>query len=180
MVLMANVSTIIFFEYGVVEANGYAKGETMKYLIKKPDTFLSMLNDDITSILHKSFDNLFPEYVFDQEMKGMVMPVDIKEYEDNYVVKVEMPGIGREDIKLDLHKNSLAITASKSMEKNEKMKHKYHKTEFRYGDYCRTLYFPNDINVDKCDATLKSGILTIDLEKVQREEEKHKQIEIKE
>ena len=66
MVLMANVSTIIFFEYGVVEANGYAKGETMKYLIKKPDTFLSMLNDDITSILHKSFDNLFPEYVFDQ------------------------------------------------------------------------------------------------------------------
>ena len=85
-----------------------------------------------------------------------------------------------EDIKLDLHKNSLTITASKSMEKNEKMKHKYHKTEFRYGDYCRTLYFPNDINVDKCDATLKSGILTIDLEKVQREEEKHKQIEIKE
>ena len=49
----------------------------MKYLIKKPDTFLSMLNDDINSILHKSFDNLFPEYVFEQEMKGMAMPVDI-------------------------------------------------------------------------------------------------------
>ncbi len=153
----------------------------MKYLIKKPDTFLSMLNDDINSILHKSFDNLFPEYVFEQEMKGMAMPVDIKEYEDKYVVKVEMPGINREDITLDLHKNSLKITASKKIEKEENdEKKKYHKSEFRYGDYCRTLYFPSEVNMEKCDATLKHGILTIQLEKTVKEEEKQKKIEIKE
>lgn len=153
----------------------------MKYLIKKPDTFLSMLNDDINSILHKSFDNLFPEYVFEQEMKGMAMPVDIKEYEDKYVVKVEMPGINREDITLDLHKNSLKISASKKIEQEENdNKKKYHKSEFRYGDYCRTLYFPLEVDMEKCDATLKNGILTIELEKTVKEEEKQKKIEIKE
>ncbi len=153
----------------------------MKYLIKKPDTFLSMLNDDINSILHKSFDNLFPEYVFEQEMKGMAMPVDIKEYEDKYVVKVEIPGINREDITLDLHKNSLKIEASKKLEQEENdNKKKYHKSEFRYGEYCRTLYFPSDVDIDKCDATLKNGILTIELEKMVKEEERQKKIEIKE
>lgn len=153
----------------------------MKYLIKKPDTFLSMLNDDINSILHKSFDNLFPEYVFEQEMKGMAMPVDIKEYEDKYVIKVEMPGINREDITLDLHKNSLKISATKKIEQEENdNKKKYHKSEFRYGDYCRTLYFPLEVDMEKCDATLKNGILTVELEKTVKEEEKQKKIEIKE
>ncbi|MGN0014975.1 MAG: Hsp20/alpha crystallin family protein [Candidatus Gastranaerophilaceae bacterium] len=153
----------------------------MKYLIKKPDTFLSMLNDDITSILHKSFDNLFPEYVFEQEMKGMAMPVDIKEYEDKYLIKVEMPGIEREDITLDLHKNSLSISATKSVEKEaEDKKHKYHKSEFRYGNYSRTLYFPLDIDAEHCDANLKNGILTVELNKLEKEEDKHKKIEIKE
>lgn len=153
----------------------------MKYLIKKPDTFLSMLNDDINSILHKSFDNLFPEYVFEQEMKGMAMPVDIKEYEDKYVVKVEMPGINRDDITLDLHKNSLKISASKKIENEENdSKKKYHKSEFRYGDYCRTLYFPLEVDMEKCDASLKNGILTVELEKTVKEDEKQKKIEIRE
>lgn len=153
----------------------------MKYLIKKPDTFLSMLNDDISSILHKSFDNLFPEYVFEQEMKGMAMPVDIKEYEDKYVVKVEMPGIEREDITLDLHKNSLSISAVKTLEKeDDDKKQKYHKSEFRYGKYSRTLYFPIDIDVEHCDAKLKHGILSVELNKIEKEEDKHKKIEIKE
>lgn len=151
----------------------------MKYLIKKPDTFLSMLNDDISSILHKSFDNLFPEYVFEQEIKGMAMPVDIKEYEDKYTVKVELPGIDRKDISLDLRKNSLKIEAEKTLEKEEDKK-KYHKSEFRYGKYSRTLYFPSDINIESCDANLKNGILTVMLEKTVKDEEKHKQIEIKE
>lgn len=80
-----------------------------------------------------------------------------------------------------MHKNSLKITASKKIEKEENdEKKKYHKTEFRYGDYCRTLYFPSEVNLDKCDAKLKHGILTVELEKTEKEEEKQKKIEIKE
>lgn len=175
---MGNVSIVFFVE----DNNGSIKkkGIKMKYLIKKPDTFISMLNDDITSILHKSFDNLFPEYVFEQEMKGMLMPVDIKEYDDKYEVKVEMPGIERKDIVLDLHKNSLKIEAEKVLEKEEDKKKKYHKSEFRYGKYQRTLYFPEDVDIDKCDAKLKNGVLSIELKKVEKEEEKQRKIEIKE
>ena len=153
----------------------------MKYLIKKPNTFLNLLNDDITSIVHKSFDNLFPEYVFEQEMKGMVVPVDIKEFENKYTVKAEIPGIKKEDIKLDIKKNSLKIDAVKEIENEEEDKNKkYHKSEFGYGEYSRTLYFPQDVDIDKCTATLKNGILTVNLEKAVKEDDKCCNIEIKE
>lgn len=152
----------------------------MKYLIKKPDTFLNTLNDDINSILQKSFNNLFPEYIFHQELKGMAMPVDVKEYEDSYCVKVELPGINKENINVDINKSYLKIEANKEIEKEEDdKKHKYHKSEFRYGSYSRTLYFPYEIDVEKSDADLKKGILEIHLPKLHADEKETKKLEIK-
>ena len=116
----------------------------MKYLIKKPDTFFSTINDEIEHVLHKSFDNMFPEYLFNVETQGMTMPVDIQEFDNEYKIKAELPGIKKEDIDLDVTKSSLKIHAQKSEEKEENNK-KYHKSEFRYGIYNRTIHFPMSI-----------------------------------
>lgn len=151
----------------------------MKYLIKKPDTFLNTLNEDINAILQKSFDNLFPEYIFHQELKGMAMPVDVKEYDEKYCVKVELPGIDKNDINVDINKSYVKIEAKKETEKEEEKKHKYHKSEFRYGTYSRTLYFPYEIDVDKSSADLKKGILELHLPKLHAEEKETKKLEIK-
>ncbi|MCD7740462.1 MAG: Hsp20/alpha crystallin family protein [Candidatus Gastranaerophilales bacterium] len=153
----------------------------MKYLIKKPDTFLNTLNEDINAILQKSFDNLFPEYIFHQELKGMAMPVDVKELENQYCVKVELPGISKENINIDINKSYVKIEANKEMEKEdeETNKQKYHKTEFRYGTYSRTLYFPYEINVEASTAELKKGILELHLPKLHSEDKETKKLEIK-
>lgn len=153
----------------------------MKYLIKKPETFLNTLNDDISAIIHKSFDNLFPEYVLNQELKGMAMPVDVKEYDDKYCVKVELPGIDKENISIDINKSSIKIEADKSCEdkeENEDKAHKYHKSEFRYGNYSRTLYFPYEIDTEKSMAELKKGILKLTLPKLQADKEGTNKLEI--
>ncbi len=152
----------------------------MKYLIRKPETFLNTLNDDINSILHRSFDNIFPEYIFQQEMKGMAMPVDIKEYEDSFDVKIELPGIDRKDIDIDLNKSFVKVSANKEFREEENKKHKYHKTEFRYGNYYRTLYLPTEIDVEKSSADLKHGILELKLPKLEAEDKKTKKLEINE
>ena len=152
----------------------------MKYLIKKPDTFFNTLNEDINAILQKSFDNIFPEYIFHQELNGMAMPVDVKEYDNEYKVKVELPGINKEDINVDINKSFIKIEAKKETEKEEENKrHKYHKTEFRYGNYSRTIYFPYEINTEKTIAELKKGILCITLPKLQEENKKTNKLEIK-
>ena len=106
----------------------------MKYLIRKPDTLMSNINDEINSILRRSFDTVFPEYVLEREMKGLSLPVDIQEFDNDYKVKVEMPGIKKEDVDIELNKNYLTISAEKNEEKEEKNK-KYNKNEFRYGNY---------------------------------------------
>ena len=152
----------------------------MKYLIKKPDTFLNTLNEDINSILQKSFDNLFPEYIFHQELKGMAMPVDVKEYDNEYCVKVELPGVNKDDINIDINKSYIKIEAKKEVEKeSEDKKQKYHKSEFRYGNYSRTLYFPYEIDPNLSTAELKKGILEIKLPKIKDEDKETKKLEIK-
>lgn len=152
----------------------------MKYLIKKPDTFLNALNDDINAILHRSFDNLFPEYIFHQELSGMAMPVDVKEFDNEYVVKVELPGIDKENINVDINKSYVKIEAHKEIDKDEEnKKHKYHKSEFRYGCYSRTLYFPYEINVENSSADLKKGILILNLPKLHADNTITKKLEIK-
>lgn len=153
----------------------------MKYLTKKPDTFLNAINDDINTILHRSFDNLFPEYLFNQEMQGLVMPVEIKEFDDSYKVKVELPGIKKDDITIDINKSSMRVEAHKESEKEkEDKKHKYHKSEFRYGHYSRTLYFPQEIDVKETIADLKHGVLNVYLPKIYKEEDKASKLEIQE
>lgn len=150
----------------------------MKYLIRKPDTFMNTLNEEINSILKRSFDSVFPEYVLEKETKGLTIPVDIKEFENEYKVCVEVPGIKKENIDIELNKSYLKISAKKEEEKEEKNK-KYHKTEFAYGNYSRTIYFPKEIDINTSDANLEHGVLKLTLPKLKTEEEKIKKIEIK-
>lgn len=152
----------------------------MKYLIKKPDTFLNSLNEDINALVQKSFDNIFPEYIFHKELKGMAMPVDVKEYDGSYCVKVELPGIDKENINIDVNKSYVKIEANKDSEKvDDDKKHKYHKSEFRYGNYSRTLYFPYEIDVEKSEAKLNKGVLELELPKLHAENQETKKLEIK-
>lgn len=151
----------------------------MKYLIKKPETFMSTLNDEINSILKRSFDSIFPEYILEKETKGLTIPIDIKEFDDEYKVRVELPGIKKENIDIELNKSYITISAKKEEEKDEKNK-KYHKTEFAYGNYSRTIYFPQEINVAESNAKLKNGILCMTMPKAKPKEEETKKLEIKE
>ena len=150
----------------------------MKYLIRKPDTFMNTLNEEINSILRRSFDSVFPEYVLDKETKGLTIPVDIKEFENEYKVKVEVPGIKKEDIDVELNKSYMKISAQKKESQEEKNK-KYHKTEFAYGTYSRTIYFPKEIDVHMAKAELNHGVLCLELPKIKEKEEETKKIEIK-
>ena len=150
----------------------------MKYLIRKPDTFMNTLNEEINSILKRSFDSIFPEYVLEKETKGLTIPVDIKEFEKEYKISVEVPGIKKENIDIELNKSSLKITAKKEDEKEEKNK-KYHKTEFAYGNYSRTIYLPHEIDISSSDAHLEHGVLCLTLPKLQLDEEKTKKLETK-
>ena len=150
----------------------------MKYLIRKPDTFMNTLNEEINTILKRSFDSIFPEYVLEKETKGLTIPIDIKEFDNEYKIRVEVPGIKKEDIDIELNKSYMTISAKKEDEREEKNK-KYHKTEFAYGNYSRTIYFPDEINLKEAQARLEHGVLHLDLPKLKKSEEENRKLEVK-
>ena len=150
----------------------------MKFLIKKtPDNFIQSVNDEISSILNRNFDSYFPEYIYNDEYK-CGMPVEIDEKEKEYCVKAELPGVKKEDLDIDIEKNRLTISAKKEEENKEDMKG-YRKSEFKYGEFSRTVYFPEEIDIDKTSAKLEHGILRIEAPKLNAEKIASKKLEIK-
>lgn len=105
------------------------------------------------------------------------MPVELHEHEKEYLVKAELPGVKKEDFDIDIDKNHITINAKKEEEKEENEKN-YKKTEFRYGEFSRTVYFPQEIDTEKTSATLDNGILKITAPKKESKKESVKKLTV--
>ena len=151
----------------------------MRFLIKKtPDNFIKSVNDEISSILNKNFNSLFPEFAnYECNTEKFSMPVELHENEKDYCIKAELPGIKKEDVDIDLDKNYIIISAKKEEEKCENEKH-FKKSEFRYGEFSRTVYFPEEIDTEKTSAKLEYGILKITAPKKEEKFEHSKKLSI--
>lgn len=151
----------------------------MKFLIKKtPNNFIKSVNDEISSILNRHFDNLYPDYGFDEMSENLSIPVEVRDKKDEYDVRAELPGVKKEDLDIEINDNYLTISATKSEEKNEEEK-TYKKSEFSYGEFSRTLYLPQDVDTDKIDAKLEHGVLKLVIPKLNKEDKSVKKITVK-
>ena len=92
--------------------------------------------------------------------------VDISEMKDDIIVKAEIPGMKKDDIKVVIQDNVLTLKGEKQEEKQEKDK-RYHRVERFYGSFERSFSLPISIYVDKVKAEYKEGVLTINLPKAE-------------
>ena len=110
--------------------------------------------------------------------------VEIKQLENEYKVKVQLPGVNKDDIEVELDNDFMTITAQIEEEKEEKEQKeknsKYHTCEFRYGKYKRTISFDQPIRPDEAIAEYKNGLLSINLPKQKTEKAKTRKLEIQE
>jgi len=112
----------------------------------------------------------------DYSLSAWTPAVDIVEHDSEYVVKLELPGVNKEDVKITIESNILTIQGEKKQEK-ETNKENYHRVERNYGSFQRSFTLPTTVKSDKIDAVYKDGVLTVALPKA--EEAKPKQIEVK-
>lgn len=104
-----------------------------------------------------------------------VPATDIYETKDDYVFKVELPGITKEDIKVEVNGDNLVIKGERKEEKDVKQD-QYHRTERICGSFMRNFQLPKNADGQKLSASMKDGILELRLPK--REESKPKAIPI--
>jgi HSP20 family protein len=87
-------------------------------------------------------------------------PVDIAETEKEYLFKVELPEVKKEEINISFHEGVLTIEGERKVEKEEKGK-KYHRIERSYGNFLRSFTLPKDADENKITAEFKDGLLLV-------------------
>ena len=101
--------------------------------------------------------------------------VDMIDNGKEYIVRAEVPGFTKDDIEIDVTKDSVEITGKDEEEKREE-KEDYQLHERSYESINRRLMFQENVNPEATSATLKNGVLEIKVPKVEPKplEEKHR------
>lgn len=108
--------------------------------------------------------------------------INVKESEKDYTVELAAPGLTKDDLNVNIDNDgNLHIKIeNKSNKKDEDKKSHYLRREFSYSKYEQTLLLPDDVEKDKIAASVNHGVLTVELPKLVKAEEKTaRQIEIK-
>jgi HSP20 family protein len=103
-------------------------------------------------------------------------PVDIMEVNNHYELSADLPGLKKEDIKVEIHDNVLTLRGEKKIEEDKKDKN-YRLNERYYGEFIRTFTLPENVEKDGIEAEFKDGVLKLTIPKA--EKAKPKQIEVK-
>src|SRR5512135_252864 len=102
--------------------------------------------------------------------------VDIAEDEKEYLIKVELPEVQKEDVKVTVESGTLMISGERKAEKEQKGR-RFHRVERFYGRFERSFSIPDDAEASDVKAEFKDGVLRVHLAK--SEKARPKQIEVK-
>jgi HSP20 family protein len=93
--------------------------------------------------------------------------VDIHETDKEIIIDAELPGISKEDIKVELKNNTLTLSGERKQEKKSETGNSF-RIERHYGKFERSFGLPETVLGDKVNAKFKDGILTLTLPKTEK------------
>ncbi len=139
------------------------------------DPFRNMvaLQDRINRLFEDAFPNTGSE---DQVSLSSWQPsVDICETSEGVIIKVDLPGVEKEDITVEIKENVLTLKGQRRQDP-DLPEEGYYRRERTCGTFHRSFTMRSMIAPDTIKATFKNGVLTIEIPKL--EEEKPKQVEV--
>ena len=96
---------------------------------------------------------------------------------DKFVVRADLPGMKKDDVKVEVENNTLTISGERTDEREEN-REGYYRSERSYGQFYRAIPLPEGVNAEQCDATFNDGVLEVSL-KATPQREKSRQIPIR-
>lgn len=125
--------------------------------------------------LARSFDRLFEDGMFDRFFggtrgdlvsAGLRSPaLDVTETEHAYTVKVDLPGIGKDDVKIAIDGRRVSIEAQTSRTDEKKSGERAVYSERSVASYARSFTLPGELNQAESGAKMENGVLTLTLAK---------------
>jgi HSP20 family protein len=114
----------------------------------------------------------------ESSLVAFVPAVNTREGEYAYHVEVDLPGIKKEDIDIDVQNNVLTISGERKTKKEVK-EEDYYKIESQYGKFSRSFTLPEKVDTENIHAESKNGVLEVIVPKLKEEEKKVKKIKVK-
>jgi len=124
------------------------------------------------------FDTLFNDSVLNDRFVTKTPAVNIAETESEFHIELAVPGLKKEDFKINLDKNVLSVSAEKKAENVEEGK-KYSKREYSYSSFVRSFTLPEVADQAKIDAEYTDGILKLNVAKKQEAKVQTREISVK-
>lgn len=135
----------------------------------------------VSERLNRIFDRTPARLSDNKEMLPMAdwePSADVSETDTAYLIKADLPGVNKEDVKVFIQDGMLTMQGERKMEKEEKGK-KYHRIERSYGNFTRSYRMPDDADENSVKAEFKDGTLNITLGKSAKKISKPNTIDIK-
>jgi HSP20 family protein len=126
------------------------------------------LRDAMNSLFQESF--IRPGSMLAEDSRGMI-PLDVSENENEYVIKASMPGVKPEDVKVSVHGETLTIRGETKAQE-EKKGETWHLRERRFGSYHRSVTLPAPVDASRAEARSDHGVLTLTLPKAEQAQPK--------
>jgi HSP20 family protein len=135
---------------------------------------VAVLQNRLNSIFN---DFSLPEGASETLAAGNFVPaVDIYEDAQRLTLKLEVPGISKDDLDIRVEGRTLTVKGERKFE-NEQKEENFHRIERRYGSFTRSFTLPNTVDVESVEASSTDGVLTLSLPK--KPEAKPKQIQVR-
>ena len=117
------------------------------------------------------FNGLFNEGNM-QKANTTAPAINVKESLTKYTVELAAPGMRKDDFEVNLNENGDLHIKMENKHQPDQEEHVYLRCEFSYAKFEQTLILPDDVNKEKISASVADGVLTIQLPKMQQEEQK--------
>ena len=136
--------------------------------------------DQIDRLFSNMFDNALSNMkVNEGRLTDLNIALKIKENNKAYIIIAELPGLTEKEIEVTINDGVLSISGEKKEADTPREDETIHRTEIRYGSFKRSLTLPSDADENKITATMKHGILSLEIKKLKTEEKKAKRITVK-
>jgi len=117
------------------------------------------------------------EEVYGPDM-AWIPELEVFERNGKFMVRADLPGLKKEDVKVSLQEDRLIIEGERKVEEDVK-KYGFHRTERSYGAFFRSLTLPEGVKADKIDAAFKDGVLEIAIPMEPKKEQARRNVEVK-
>jgi HSP20 family protein len=133
--------------------------------------------------LNKRFFTLSSAFpTFENELEtsfsSFIPVMNTREGDYAYHIDIDLPGVKKEDIKVDVENNVLKISGERNFKKEVK-EEDYYKMETSFGKFQRNFTLPNNVDSENIDASCSDGVLEITIPKIENREKEVKKIEVK-